>query len=217
MDKKENGEVEDMFDSIGDDLSGAETRDKGRRREKEVTGFRLTASSAVIFGLGLVVVVGLLALLFKGGSKVSVNELESLKTRISQLESRLIRLDGMVSKAGSQDAQLRSLTESVAKLEAADKSLKEQVDRVSQSVDKLAEKPAPTVAKKEFPAPSKKENASPTPQAKGRYHVVQRGETLFRIAKQYGLSLDQLRRMNNLKEKQSIYAGQKLIVALESR
>ena len=41
MDKKENGEVEDMFDSIGDDLSGAETRDKGRRREKEVTGFRL--------------------------------------------------------------------------------------------------------------------------------------------------------------------------------
>ena len=217
MDKKENGEVEDMFDSIGDDLSGAETRDKGRRREKEVTGFRLTASSAVIFGLGLVVVVVLLALLFKGESKVSVNELESLKTRISQLESRLIRLDGMVSKAGPQDAQLRSLTESVAKLEVSDKSLKEQVDRVSQSVDKLAEKPAPTVAKKEFPAPSKKENASPTPQAKGRYHVVQRGETLFRIAKQYGLSLDQLRRMNNLKEKQSIYAGQKLIVALESR
>ena len=78
-------------------------------------------------------------------------------------------------------------------------------------------KPAPAVAKKEVPAASKKENASPTPQAKGRYHVVQRGETLFRIAKQYGLSLDQLRRMNNLKEKQSIYAGQKLIVALESR
>ncbi|MBU2497694.1 MAG: LysM peptidoglycan-binding domain-containing protein [Proteobacteria bacterium] len=209
MDEKKNREVEDMFDTISDDLEDNDSQDKDLRKQKEPTGFRLTGPSAIILGLGLVVIIVLLALLFTGGSEVNTGDLESLKTRVSQLEARLIRMDTMATKTGSLEGQLNTLSESLAKLESSDKSLKEQVDKLNQMIEKTPEKQAPVVAKKEVPSPSS--------QAKGRYHEVRRGETLYRIAKQYKLSLDQLRRMNNLKENQTIYAGQKLLVALEGK
>ncbi|MFH1123427.1 MAG: LysM peptidoglycan-binding domain-containing protein [Pseudomonadota bacterium] len=217
MDERENGEVEDMFDTISDDLSNSGAYDKDRPKGKETVGFRLTASSAIIFGLGLIVVIALLALLFRGGGKVSTSELEALKTRMSQVEARLIRMDSMATKAGSLEGQIKALTESLAKLESSDKSIKEQLDKLDQRIEKLSEKATPAVAKKEVPVVSKKETSSPGPQAKGRYHDVNRGETLYGIAKKYALSVDQLRRMNNLKESQAIYPGQKLLVALEGR
>ena len=217
MDERDNGEVEDMFDNMSDELSSTEAYNKNRHEEKEATKFRLTGSSAIIFGLGLIVVIALLALLFRGGGKVSIGELEALKTRMSQVEARLMRMDSMATKAGSLEDQFKALTQSLAKLESSDKSLKEQMDTLRQRIEKLSEKPTPAVAKKEVPAVSKKGTSSPGPQAKGRYHEVQRGETLFRIAKKYALSVDQLRRMNNLKESQAIYPGQKLLVALEGR
>jgi LysM repeat protein len=42
-------------------------------------------------------------------------------------------------------------------------------------------------------------------------HVVQAGETLFGIARQYGLSLEQLRALNRL-QGETIYPGQRLVV-----
>lgn len=49
-----------------------------------------------------------------------------------------------------------------------------------------------------------------------RYHEVSEGETLYRISRKYGLSVDELQRLNNLKNYQ-IYPKQKLIVTSESK
>jgi LysM repeat protein len=49
---------------------------------------------------------------------------------------------------------------------------------------------------------------------KASYHVVKRGETLFRIAKNYGVAVDQLKEWNNLRSN-SISVGQKLVVGHE--
>ncbi|MBZ0298243.1 MAG: LysM peptidoglycan-binding domain-containing protein [Anaerolineae bacterium] len=43
-------------------------------------------------------------------------------------------------------------------------------------------------------------------------HVVQRGETLFRIATQYGLTVNDLVRANGISDPTLIYAGQRLII-----
>ena len=51
-----------------------------------------------------------------------------------------------------------------------------------------------------------------SPQAK-RYHAVKEGETPYSIAKKYGLSVEQLRRMNKLSPKTTLATGQKLIVS----
>jgi murein DD-endopeptidase MepM/ murein hydrolase activator NlpD len=43
-------------------------------------------------------------------------------------------------------------------------------------------------------------------------HVVQRGETLFRIARQYGLTVDELARLNGITNPGNILVGQRLLV-----
>jgi lipid-binding SYLF domain-containing protein len=44
------------------------------------------------------------------------------------------------------------------------------------------------------------------------YYVVRSGDTLSKIGKQYGLSVDELRRLNNMGKNDLIYLGQKLLV-----
>lgn len=59
--------------------------------------------------------------------------------------------------------------------------------------------------------------AIPTDQAKGQYHEVRRGESLYRISMKYGLSVDELCRLNNIHPHQIIRPGQKLLVFPEKQ
>jgi LysM repeat protein len=65
-------------------------------------------------------------------------------------------------------------------------------------------------AKAKAPSTIKKNQ---TPVVKGRYHQVSAGESPYRIAQKYGIRVDELLRLNNLKKNQAIYPGQKLLVA----
>ena len=51
----------------------------------------------------------------------------------------------------------------------------------------------------------------PMDEGKAQYHVIKRGETLFRIAKQHGVSVDQMKDWNNLRSNE-ISVGQKLVI-----
>jgi lipid-binding SYLF domain-containing protein len=53
----------------------------------------------------------------------------------------------------------------------------------------------------------------PHAQAKGQYHVVSSGDTLSKIGKQYGISVDDLCRLNNMQKTDTIHPGQKLLVS----
>jgi len=46
-----------------------------------------------------------------------------------------------------------------------------------------------------------------------RVHQVEPGETLWNIAKRYGMSVEEIVRLNKLKPSQTIYPGQKLLVS----
>jgi len=50
------------------------------------------------------------------------------------------------------------------------------------------------------------------PVAKVNYHVVQSGDTLFGISKKYGVSVDELCRINKIDKNDPIYPGQKIVV-----
>jgi murein DD-endopeptidase MepM/ murein hydrolase activator NlpD len=58
--------------------------------------------------------------------------------------------------------------------------------------------------------PSASPTPEPTPQE--QVHVVQRGETLYRIAQRYGTTVQALAAANNLANPNLIYRGQKLII-----
>lgn len=52
-----------------------------------------------------------------------------------------------------------------------------------------------------------------TPSASAKYHTVEAGETLYRISQQYGLTVEQLRRLNGMREGDVLQIGRKLLVS----
>ena len=46
-----------------------------------------------------------------------------------------------------------------------------------------------------------------------KYHVVQRGDTLWGISRKYGISVEMLVEMNEIKDRNLIYVGQKILVS----
>lgn len=74
------------------------------------------------------------------------------------------------------------------------------------SADSLSRRPL-----KIEPHKKAKGNKSKSSSGSGRYHVVKKGDTLFSIAKRYGLTVNQLKSMNGLR-KDSIKKGQRLKV-----
>lgn len=58
-------------------------------------------------------------------------------------------------------------------------------------------------------------NKGPLAQTKNRYHEVQHGETLYRIAKKYGISVQELCRLNDINSNEIIQPVQKLLVSSE--
>lgn len=61
------------------------------------------------------------------------------------------------------------------------------------------------------PAPSPTSAAPSTPEAV-IMHTVSRGETIFRIAMQYGIDVNEIVKANNIVDPQLIYVGQQLII-----
>ena len=79
-------------------------------------------------------------------------------------------------------------------------------ERVEMLEKRPVEKPKPPAAPKaQAPAPAK------------RYHEVKKGETITSIAKRYGMSAEELRRINNLSPKAILSVGQKLVVTPEKK
>lgn len=122
------------------------------------------------------------------GKETSKEELDQISGRLGQLENKIAQLEGLSTEA----------KESVTTLGLYIKTLEERIDTLTQKIETMAFLPQKTLA-----------------QEKDQYHTVIRGETLYSISKKYGLSVDEVRRLNNLKPNQPIQPGQKLLVAFD--
>lgn len=93
--------------------------------------------------------------------------------------------------------KLGDLEKSVTKLEGTDQKiahLESQVKMLERSLSKLT-RPVTSSTKK------------------STYHEVRRGETLSRIAQKYGISVEQLCRLNKITPKAVIRPGQRLLIS----
>jgi membrane-bound lytic murein transglycosylase D len=115
----------------------------------------------------------------------------ALEQRIAGLEKRIAELQGKVGTP------------------APDAGLMQRVDNLTQKVEALEKQKQPAAEPKaKPPAPSK-----PTASAEKKYHTVQKGDTLYAISKKYGISVDELRKLNNLSKDPSLRTGQKLLIS----
>jgi membrane-bound lytic murein transglycosylase D len=84
-----------------------------------------------------------------------------------------------------------------------------EVETLASKVSELEKRMTPSQADQKATTESAKQSKA----IKKRYHEVKKGETLYRIAKQYGITVDELRRLNKLPPNQPIEIGQKLLVS----
>ena len=149
------------------------------------------------------------------------------------LISMFIRSDGDDSALHSGANQRLQLLESrVASLERISESVKElqenqqavqplmvRLDRLESSIAKRISDLEKQFKQFKSIRPDGGSSKSPTPPANKqsskqvvKTHVIQKGDTLYSISKQFGLSVTQLMKLNKLSKGDAIYPGQKLTV-----
>ena len=194
----------EIIDDMSNDLADEGI---GRRRSNTCAPNR-SPFSKMILGVGIVIVVLIVILVFRGGNNVSKEEFKSLGSRLDQIERRLASSEAAEKKISSFESQFQTINQSFARVDGADKTLRERMDRLAQQVEKLATPPGPA-PKATTPPPQK----TPPPKSTSRYHEVAPGETLFQIAGKYSMSVEDLRRLNKIKPGQTLQPGQKLLVS----
>lgn len=136
---------------------------------------------------------------------------ESAESQIQQMDLRLARLeDAARTSAGASSAEVASLREQLVAIQSelaairADRAkLKAEVrDEISGDIAKLL-----ATQQKKAAASQPRQTASQT----GYEHKVQSGQTLSAIAVAYGVSVDKIKKANNLKS-DSIRIGQTLFI-----
>jgi 5'-nucleotidase/UDP-sugar diphosphatase len=55
-------------------------------------------------------------------------------------------------------------------------------------------------------------NRAAAPEGSGKYYEVRSGDSLYKIAKKHGTTVDELVKLNNLKDAKHIYPGRKLLL-----
>jgi LysM repeat protein len=102
------------------------------------------------------------------------------------------------------------------KLDSLTRNLNERLSHLEKDINQIKEEAASTKKKPEVSQPA---SPAPAPPAKSpakpgttKVHTVAPGENLYRIALRYNLSVEELRRLNNMRPDQSLQVGQKLTV-----
>lgn len=147
----------------------------------------------------------------------SVADITAMEDRFGTFESRIRTLDE--TEASNRKTKVRihdikfELPEEKHNHEAMAKvaPLPKQVINNEKNFAKMS-----NIAMMEFKATpetdSSKEEPPPPDSANAVYHVVKKGENLYRISLKYSLNVDEIRKLNALPLDYSIHPGQKLLV-----
>ena len=128
----------------------------------------------------------------------------ALEQRIAGLEKRIAELQGKITTPAPDLALLQRVDALSQKVEGLEKQKPS-----AQKVEALEKQKPPAAETKAKPlTPSK-----PAASVEKKYHTVKRGETLYGISKKYGISAEELQKLNNLSKDPSLRIGQKLLVS----
>ena len=125
----------------------------------------------------------------------------SLSQRANEMTTNITNLELRITGLEKQQADLQGKT--------ANSVIVNEVETLASKVNALEKQITSAQTTKKSSTESSKQSKA----VKKRYHEVKRGETLYRISKQYGITVDELRRLNKLSPNQPIEVGQKLLVS----
>ena len=157
----------------------------------------------VLVGIALILifVVGIIYFITKRPTAADTKGEETLASKMSAIEQKVTSLEAQITELRGKPTT-----------GATDPFLLHQVEALTkrmEALEKGGQQPR-VESKTTRPAPSK-----PAVTSQKKYHMVQKRDTLLKIAKKYGIAVAELRKVNNLSKGQSIKIGQKLLVSVE--
>jgi len=203
MDQDNDKEILDVFDDTGISEEETLSQEADFDSTQSTRGFKSKGHTLVIWILGVIIIVILLAMFFRGGQKPVTKNLNALRNKVDQMDLRVARVEAVGKNFLSLEKQVKTVNKSISKLEASNRSLTQSVEKLTRDLEKLKTKKATATPKASVVSSLKPES---------QYHIVKRGDTLYRISRIYGVSVKKLREINNLKANQNIYPGQKLLL-----
>jgi len=164
----------------------------------------------VFVGIGVFLLIIVSSLLLIGGNK-NRNDLSSMRANFDQVEKRLTQLEDKIARLNKEVLTSKAeFDKNMEERESQRLSLERRLDEQSTRIDQLREAMTTLSTQKESPEIA---NTKPMPVTNNRYHEVRKGETLYGIARKYGISVEKLRRLNQITAKTAIRPGQKLLVS----
>ena len=157
----------------------------------------------VFIGIALGIAAVILILLQGGGDKPAEEYLKGLNSKLEILNSKIARIDDI-------EKRITSLEDEVSRAAAKADNLGKRSGDLKKRLDAIEKKLAYTSSPETSSIPSA---AKPKGSSGIRYHVVDKGETPYGIAKRYGLSVKQLFSLNKIGSNGVIKPGQKLVVS----
>jgi LysM repeat protein len=213
MVEDQDEEIQEFMQEISDDLGYAPKPHRGESHGGS-GDIRLSKKSVILGVIGIVVIVVLISVFFGGGG-LSQGDLAPLQAKLDLVERRMTHLEGLESRIAFLENQETELQQLILDLDKSGRSLTEQVDEISKKLGGV-EKGKPTApARVKTTAPGTAAEKPVSAEMK-RYHKVRPGETLYRIAKRYGISVSELCRLNSISPNQAIHPGQELLIPSES-
>lgn len=199
LEDREDEEYGQDGDDFGDDpddyVKGSELAEWARERRKTI----LLGGGAIILVFFLIFIVA-----SKGGDSVPGEDFRALLLRVDRLELRMAQLDGL-------ETAIVNLLEAQG-AHPDEGALAGQLDLLAAKVEALQQRMGSIAT--DFQSLQK--TGSPAPETARdavHFHTVQRGETMYGIARMYNLSLDRLSTLNDLNPKDTLRVGQRLRVS----
>ena len=140
----------------------------------------------------------LVVVIFAGGlfgcsdEKVS-RDVSSIKSRFEKIEDRLASIEKSAKRVGLLEAEFQKLQQSMERWERA----------ITARLAPVSKKRTGSRTK----AATRKKKGS-----KQKYYVVEKGDSLFRVAQKHQMTLDQLCQLNKITMKTVVHPGDKLLV-----
>ncbi|MBW2245793.1 MAG: LysM peptidoglycan-binding domain-containing protein [Deltaproteobacteria bacterium] len=138
-----------------------------------------------------------------------LGKLSGFENRLIKLEEQIVRfqdIDDKLTLALEQPQALEQFKDRFDRLEA---SMSLRMDHLVTGMNNLQKDIAQVKAQK---TQAVKPAAVVKKTPKKRYHTVRPGDTLYNIARKYGVTVKKIRALNKLSDRAVIHPGQKLIV-----
>jgi LysM repeat protein len=158
-------------------------------------------------GIGFLILIILVLLLFARNKMAGFeNRINALEQRVKSVEEKDRQLDAIrygMAKMGELSQSVEQLN---VRLDHSEKSLTSRIDQISKAFDMFKQQMLAAGIRK---ATSSKTSKN---MDRNRYHIVKSGETLYTIARRYGVTVKELQKINKLSGGGVLHPGQKLLI-----